>query len=403
MSESELPWLNGRLAASAGALAPAARGFLVAKLGHRAREFRGGSSGVVFLCEEVLRFLALDHVSEDEERVFVEGAGALLGLLLIDHAVDAAHVARGGVHRVRLGAHGYFDPFSAMDRVLDAPSPRQELMRQLELAEAERRGEGPIARVVRQFLGSLARERPELAVIDHFDLTLTLRGPDAQPVEVDLRRAVDTTRDQDAGAAQTVAQRLVSMLPGGGAGALDVQEARQRLMPRLLRSDALRDLATSGKSLLANAPLCAELSIALLLEYEGRARYVRERELAEWGLSWAEAFEQAWRNLARCSKAARIGREETPHGPLFLARTGDGRDSARVVLPALHAELRARVQAEVALALPHRDTFMACAADNAELVALLRHRAEQDASRAPHRLSEHVYRFAQDGLRPFDP
>jgi uncharacterized protein YtpQ (UPF0354 family) len=355
----------------------------------------------VFLCEEVLRFLALEHVNEEEERRFIEGAGALLGLLLLGHVGEGAHVARGTVHRIRLGKYGFFDPFAAIDRTLDAASPKQELMHQVSLAESEAAGTGPISRVVKQFLANVARDRPELSLVSHFDLTLTLRSPDsAEPVEVDLKRAVESTRDQDTRAVDNVANRLLSMLPGSQEAATTLAEAKQRLMPRLVRTDSLRDLSTSGKTLLAQSPLTEELSVSLLLEYQGRARYVRQRELDEWGISWNQAFEIAWRNLASCSKASRIGKSETPHGVLFVARTGDGRDSARVVLPALHGELVSRIGPRVALAVPHRDTFFACDADNAALVQEMRTRTEEDAARAPHRLSERVFLFDQHGLRP---
>src|SRR5690606_25725132 len=129
-------WLDENLFERGGALSPAAQRFLNERLGERAHTFRGGSAGIVFLCEEVLRFLALEQVSDEEERRFIEGAGARLGLLLIDHVGDGAHVARGAVHRVRLGKYGFFDPFAAIDRMLDAPSPKQEMMLQVGLAES---------------------------------------------------------------------------------------------------------------------------------------------------------------------------------------------------------------------------------------------------------------------------
>jgi uncharacterized protein YtpQ (UPF0354 family) len=395
-------WLTGKLAQDAGALLPAARAFLGESLGAQANDFRAGAPGIVFLCEEVLRFLSLEHVSEEQERRFIEGAGALLGLLLIDHVGEGAHMARGSVHRVRLGKYGFFDPFAAIDQVLDAQSPRQELMRQVSVAESEAAGTGPVSRVVNRFLTSVARERPELSLLSHFDLTLTLRSAESsEPVEIDLKRAVESTRDQDAHAVDNVANRLLSMLPGSSEAQVSLDEAKQRLMPRLMRADSLRDLSSSGKTLLAQAPLVEELSVALLLEYKGRARYVRESELAEWGISWAQAFELAWRNLAAHSKASRISRSETPHGPIFVARTGDGRDSARVVLPALPGELRARVGARVAIAVPHRDTFFACDADNAALLQAMRARAQEDAARAPHRLSDRVFLLDARGLSAF--
>ncbi len=404
MRETNLPWLSSALAEKGGALTAPAKAFLLEHLAERALEFRGGPQGLVFLCEQVLAFLALPEASEEDDRRFIEGGGALLGLLLIEHVGDAGHEHRGTTHRVRLGAHGFFDPFSALDQVLDAPSPKAELMRQVSLAEAEARGEGPISRVARRFLMDLQTSRPDLVLVEHFDLTLTLRDQTTnEPLEIDLKRAVESTREQDARAVTTVTTRLLSMLPGSQPVQVLVAEARERLMPRIVRTDALKDLSASGKSLLASDALTAELSVALLLEYEGRARYVREAELEAWQLDWKQAFEMAWRNLAARSKAARIAPLETAAGTLYVARTADGRDSARIVLPAFGYELCKRLGPKVAVAVPHRDTFLACDAENAALVAELRKRAAEDAARAPHRLSEQVYLVGPSGaLAPLE-
>lgn len=391
MGDPHLPWLI-ELSEKAGALLPAAEAFLKEHLAEAAQHFQGGAKGLVFLCEQALAFLALPHASEDEDSRFLEGGGALLGLLLIEHVGNGSHKQRGTQHRVQLGAYGFFDPFAALDQVLDAKSPKQELMRQVSLAEAEARSEGPVSRVVRQFLEQLAETRPELERVDHFDLTLFLRDrTSGEMLEVDLKRAVESTREQSLRTVQGVTTRLMSMLPGSNQVAVELEEARTRLMPRIVRTDALHDLSASGKTLLASTPLTDELSVALLLEYDGRARYVRASELIAWALPWPQAFEQAWRNLAARSKASRIVATNTPEGPLFVARTGDGRDSARVVLPALGYELARRIGTRVALAIPHRDTFFACDADNAPLVATMQRRAAEDAARAPHRLSADIY------------
>lgn len=404
MRETNLPWLSLALSDKGGALVAPAQAFLVEHLRDAAEDFRGGPPGLVFLCEQTLDFLALPEANEEDDRKFVEGGGALLGLLLIEHIGDACHKQSGSTHRVRLGPYGFFDPFSALDRVLDAQSPKAELMHQVSLAEAEARGEGPTSRVVCEFMAQLRDGRPELMLVDHFDLTLTLQDTSTgEPLEVDLKRAVDSTRDQDVRAVHSVTTRLMSMLPGSQPSYVLVAEARERLMPRIVRTDALHDLSASGKNLLASEALTSELSVALLLEYDGRARYVREAELSVWALTWKQAFEMAWRNLAARSKAARIAPVETPEGSLYVARTGDGRDSARIVLPAFGYELCKRLGPRVAVAVPHRDTFLACDADNLPLVAALRKRATEDAARAPHRLSDQVYLVNLEGvLTPLD-
>lgn len=399
---SDFAWLNERLIARAGPFVGAAERFLKTQWGEAACDFRGGRQGLVALCACVERFADRDAVHEDEEHSFIEGAGAVLALLLIEHLGDQArHACRGDVHRVRVGPFGFFDPFRAIDRALDADSPRAELARQVGLAEAEAMSRGPVSRVAASLVTALERERQDLELDDLFECTLKLRLRESgEPVEVDLKRAVDTTRDQGADAVERVTQRLLSMLPGAPEVRLERAELEARLMPRLVRTDTVRDLSSSGKHLLASRPFTDDLSIALLLEYEGRARYVRGDELEAAGMGFGDALSLARKNLAARSERARIVRSDTPHGPLFVARTGDGRDSARVLLATLYAELSARLGPAIAVGIPHRDTFMACPAENSALLGALSQRVRDDAQRAPHRLSERLYLLSEAGLRP---
>lgn len=394
-------WLRDDLRRRAGELAGPAERFMSEWLGGEAAAFRGGQSGLVALCEHMERWLACDAEIDDEgERRFVEGAGALLGVLLIDHVGDAQHRARGAVHRLRLGKHGYFDPFAAVDQALDARDLRGELARQVALAEAEAATRGPVSRVVSALLEQLARERPDLHVADHFDLSLSLQS-DAQDdkLEIDLQRAVESTRDQGMDAVQTVARRLLSMLPGAASVVSDFAEVSARLMPRLARADALRELHghAQGGGLYA-APLTEELVVALLIEYEGRARYVKRREVEAWGLDEHEAIDVSLKNLAACSAAARIAPSATAHGPLWVARTGDGRDSARVLLKSLYGQLSLRMGGPVFVSMPHRDTFLACAGDNPQLRQALAEKTAHDAARAPHRLSARLFQLTATGV-----
>lgn len=374
-------WFDDGLRTRAGALTAPAERFL------DGRELARGPDGVIALCDELEHWLERDqvgdqvgdHVDEEAERRFVEQAGAMLGMLLIDHLGDAGHVARGGAHRVRLGKYGFFDPFAAVDRALDAADVRRALGRQLALAEAESQARGPLSRVVAAFVAALAEQRPELRLAEQFEHSLWLRGL-GDPFEVDLGRAVESTRDQGPEAVTAVVAKLLALLPGAASRPSRFDDVRAQLVPRLARADGL--LA----GLLA-LPFHGELVIALLVEEPQRARYVRESEAAAWDKSPHELLEQALVNLRARSTQARIARTETEHGALWVARTGDGRDSARVLLGSLHDELRARIGPRVLLGVPHRDTFYACSADSLPLAEQLAARTQGDFERAPHRLA----------------
>lgn len=392
-------WLTAPLRRRAGALSGAAEDFLRSALGPAEREFRGGRAGLVALCRAIERFAHRDDVDEETDRRFVEGAGALLGVLLIDHVEGASHAAQGAVHRVRLGAHGFFDPFQAVDRALDAADIRAELALQVERAEAEARGRGPLSRLVHCVCTALAEQRPDLELEDQFDMTLRLRqAPSRELLELDLARAVETTCDQGQAAVEAVARKLLSLLPGAPEAPLDFAEIEARIVPRLARADAMASLSHDGTSPLHSVPLSDDIVVALLIEYEGRARYVRARELQSWRLDHEAAFALAAHNLRARSERTRLVSEHTACGLMFAARTGDGRDSARVLLPELYAELAARVGPEVCIAIPHRDTFLACDGRDLPLVHELARRAAADAARAPHALSPRTFRLTAGRL-----
>ncbi|HEX5660094.1 MAG TPA: hypothetical protein VFX59_23020 [Polyangiales bacterium] len=363
-------WFDERLRARAGALVPVAEKFL------DGRELARGPDGLIALCAHMEDWLERDDVDEEGERRFVEQAGAMLGMLLIDHVGDAGHVARNGTHRVRLGRYGFFDPFSAVDRALDASDVRRALARQIVVAEAESQARGPLSRLVGALMTALQEQRPDLHLVEQFEHTLWLRA-DGEPFELDLKRAVESTRDQGLDAVHAVVAKLLAMLPGATASeglALD------QLVPRIARLDALLP------GLFAR-PLSEELVVALMVEERGRARYLRTNEVDE----HPEAYELALRNLRQHSEQARIATIETEHGPLWIARTGDGRDSARVLLASLHEELRARIGPRVLLGIPHRDTFYACDARNGPLAHELATRTAHDFERAPHQLSARAF------------
>lgn len=392
-------WLSSSVRQRAGALSAPAERFVAERWGQRGERFSAGRDGLLALCKELERFAYERDVDDEGERSFVEGAGALLGLLLVEHIASAAHASAAGRHRIRLGSYGFFDPFAAIDRTLDAPDIRRALARAVEEAEAEARAQGPISRVVAALNALLASERPDLTLGEQFDCNLTLHGrANDEKLELDLSRAVETTRDQGQAAVENVAQRLLSILPGAPTRAAAPADLRARLLPRLARSEALRGLTQHGQNVLFARPLVSELCVALLLEQEGRARYVRADELDAWQLAGDEAHELALSNLRARSSRARIVRDASSEGLLYVARTGDGRDSARVLLPELFAELCERIGPDVAVAVPHRDTFLACAADNPALVRQMAARAAHDAARAPHALSPDAFALSSAGL-----
>jgi uncharacterized protein YtpQ (UPF0354 family) len=337
--------------------------------------------------------------SAPDDETFVEGAGAYLGLLLLDHLPAGAHSANAGEHRLRFHPHGYFDPFAAVAEALDASDPRRALLDAVRLAEAEASGQGPTARAVAAVLARL-RGLPQVRVVRHFDRRLWL-DLDGTRVELDLERIVELSRGEPDSVLEHAVGRMCSALVAQASPALAWEDARERLFPRLVGDAFLSSLPDCG-SLYAQ-PLGAQVWVTLVLRFGERARYVRAAEVETWSAHGAAARAQALHNLARSCRNARFLQHDTPHGPLVLTQSGDGLDSARLLLPGLHEVLAPALGQQFIVTVPHRDLLLACPQRPAALVELLAKRSRSAMRNAPHAISTTPWLISGPGqLRPLE-
>lgn len=360
-------------------------------------QWRGGepapaTDAVAWLSGHLDDFAHDDDAPPSDDERFVEGGGAFLGMVLVT-ARQGRHARRGTEHRVLLGEHGSFDPFGAIDAALDADDPLHELAERLRFAEDEARGVGPTSRVVAAFATALAEAATPRRVRERFDLEVVTDDG----IEVNLSRAAETTQDQSPDALVVAVAKLVSMLPGNSTDGDDGswEELGPRLVPRLVTEAFALELKETGRGELATWPLGHQVRVALQARFETRARYIRKDEVAAWD---EDAYVVALANLAKQSAGARFAALDVEHGPLVVARTGDGLDSARILLPSLADVLRTHLGENIVLAAPHRDTLLA-APDTVEGRSLLRARADDLAARAPHAISAELFRLDDGGLR----
>jgi uncharacterized protein YtpQ (UPF0354 family) len=376
-------WLNA-LEDVGGRLVPAARSFVDSK---QPPLPGNGAPGIRWLATQLDDFVDRDSDGADDDR-FVEGAGALLGLLLIDHLGGRTR-ERDGCHRVQLGRFGWFDPFGAIQEVLDAEEPRACLAVYLSLAEQEADEHGRVSRVVRVFADALGRARPDLGIESQFELTVDLDNG----ASVDLSRLERVARDEDDDAATEAARRIISMLPGAGeAEETPWNEAAPRLLPRLVSEKFLASLP-SEQTLYTDA-IGNGVHLALQLRYGTRSRYVRSAEVDGWALERAAAARQAVENLAAKSRPLRL--ERVTDG-ILRVRQGDGLDGARLLLPDLAARLKRLGSSTWVAAAPHRDVLLLA---SEEALDELSKRAEDAVLRAPHPVSASLFAITPRGPRP---
>lgn len=322
---------------------------------------------------------------EAEERQFVAGAGAYLGLLLLDHLPSGAHVAHGGEHRLRLSAHGFFDPFAAVADALSARDAPRSLLAAIQRAEAEAAGSGPTARVVGALRARLSN-MPQVRVLDHFDERMWLDVGGTR-VELDLARVISTTRGESDALLTHAVDRLCASFVHEASPLLSWEGAQPLLFPRLL-GKAFVDSLPDARDLHLTQ-LASDVWQALVLRFKDRARFVRRAEVDGW--QGARPDQHALQNLAQASEAARFFQHFTPHGTLIVAESRDGLDAARLLLPGLHGVLAPVLGREFIVATPHRDTLLACPARPQALVDELRARTDAAVRGAPHAISQRLW------------
>jgi hypothetical protein len=329
--------------------------------------------------------------SDEESREFLEGAGAYLALLLLDHWRDASHTSHAGSHRLKLGECGTFDPFAAVAHALDAEDAKRTLLAELKLAEHEAEGVSPSARVVAEVRRAL-QQRPDARVIDHFDRTVWVELA-GNRVEVDLSRIVEVTRDESESILRSAVQRLCASLAGdaGRSSELPWSVARTLIFPRLVGPSFASAVPADSADLYLR-PLGSEVWETLVLKTRERARYIRRDELADWSAKdGASPRAQALQNLAGESGRARFLQHDTPHGPLVIAESRDGLDAARLLLPGLHELLSGLLGSPFLVGIPHRDTLLAGPYEPAPLVEELKRRVRSAVRGAPHAISAQLW------------
>jgi hypothetical protein len=143
-------------------------------------------------------------------------------------------------------------------------------------------------------------------------------------------------------------------------------------------------------------PLAEHLGVGLVFDLPESIVQIQQHQFDEWGVSFDEAFERAWRNLWEVS----LDEFDSPRPGVWASPWRDNHDVARLLLPDLlkhHA-----VKGEPIVMLPNRDTLLLTGSEDAEGLAYLAERVSE-AMDQPRFLIGVAFRLADDFLEPYLP
>jgi uncharacterized protein YtpQ (UPF0354 family) len=188
---------------------------------------------------------------------------------------------------------------------------------------------------------------------------------------------------------------------------LPYQQDRERIvssiMPELRAPSFLADAEVRAGRALLHEQHPSGLLVFYVVDQPPSYSYMAEAALERLSLTPQQVSSIAMSNLARRTGEGRFEVEQTPDGPIAVARSRDGYDASRLISPTLMLALyRELGSATTVVAIPHRDLLIAAPADRPALVERVRAQARAEFEAAASPITTALYLVSRDGVRPFE-
>jgi uncharacterized protein YtpQ (UPF0354 family) len=174
-------------------------------------------------------------------------------------------------------------------------------------------------------------------------------------------------------------------------------------MPELRTASFLAEAEARAGTPLLHDEHATGLVVFYVVDHPPTYSYMAEAALERWSLTPQQVSAIALGNLSRRTGERRFEVEETPDGPIAVARSHDGYDASRLISPTLVLALYRQLgSSTTVVAIPHRDLLLAAPADQPALVERLRTmaRAEFDAAASP--ITTDLFLVSREGVTAFE-
>ncbi len=183
---------------------------------------------------------------------------------------------------------------------------------------------------------------------------------------------------------------------------LELEAVRERIFPMLKPAASLEAVSASMADpdrRPVYRPWEAGLVIALVLDAPDNVTYLRQCDLARWGVDFDSLLELALENLEAASeglplKMSQSPDEDTPSA-FIVIDSGDGYDATRILLPRQRDFLAEYLGPEYLVGIPNRDFLIAFTFDLARQFAPL---IRDDARQRQYPLTGQILLVTPDGV-----
>lgn len=243
----------------------------------------------------------------------------------------------------------------------------------------------------------LAREHPDLEVIDENESFLTVHSEDFDEGQLQLHGlylAIAELKERTPEARKEAYDRFI----GGPVHEtklmtqpLSLDTHGDRIMPRILPADTLDKLQKKGDT--PHTPLnAAELHVVYVVDYEHSVTYLTDGQRKELGLDLQSLHHRALENLSRKFLPQAV-RKTVEENTLITVRSEDSYDAARLLLVGRHL----REGEAVLAAIPDRDSLALIPVpdDEADLSKLRKLARVPDSDR---RLCDQLLKVTKDAI-----
>ncbi len=169
---------------------------------------------------------------------------------------------------------------------------------------------------------------------------------------------------------------------------LSLDDLRDQLRPQVMPADYVK----AAPMPIVSFPFATGIAIGIVADFPQSYAYVREADLARWGVSPGEVYEIALENLEAISNDLGIHLSKNDSETFLAIDSGDGYDAARILIPGLQDFLASHLGETFRFGIPNRDFLICWRLDcSPDFHRQLAGKIAEDHSERPYALSPSVF------------